>query len=122
MKGRDDEARAALCRIRVDNSDLAIDEEMRDVKLALEADGAHGGWKDLFRGSNRRRTLILLGLAPLQSATGSSFTSSYGSIYIATLHTISAYNFNLIGSAIGFLGCITVMLVSRYARTHHELS
>ena len=111
MKGRDDEARAVLVRCRVNKDDNAIDQEIGNMKLALEADGAQGKWKDLVRKTNLRRTLILLGLAPLQSATGSSFTSSYGAIYIATIHSISAYDFNLIGSIIGFLGCVAVMVV-----------
>ena len=110
MKGREEEARAVLIRCRVNKADEAIDSEINDIKLALQADGNQGRWKDIIKGTNWRRTWILLGLAPLQSATGSSFTSSYGAIYIATIHSISAYNFNLIGSIIGFFGCVLVMV------------
>ena len=110
MKGKDEEARRVLRRLRVDNSDHAIDEELVTIKLALEADGSGGRWRDLFRGPNLRRTLICCVLAPGGSASGSSFTSSYGPIFIATLNTISAYDFNLIGSIIGFLGNIVVMV------------
>jgi SP family sugar:H+ symporter-like MFS transporter len=110
MKGRDAEARAVLKRCRVDNSDMAIDEELATIKLALEADGAQGRWSDLVKGSNLRRTLLVSIIAPASSASGNSFTSSYGPIFIATLNSISAYNFNLIGSVIGFVGNLFVMI------------
>ena len=110
MKGRDEEARAVLKRCRVRNADDLIDEELATMKLALEADGTHGKWHDLIKGVNLRRTLLVCIIAPAASASGNSFTSSYGPIFISTLHSISAYNFNLIGSVFGFVGCIFVMV------------
>lgn len=110
MKGRDDEARAVLKRCRVEQADDVIDEELETIKLALEVDGAKGKWSDLFKGTNLRRTLIVSIIAPASSAAGSSFTSSYGPIYIATLNSISAYDFNLIGSVLGFLGNLALMV------------
>ncbi|ORX40108.1 general substrate transporter [Kockovaella imperatae] len=110
MKGKDDQAREALKRLRVDNSDHVIGEELMTIKLALEVEGAGGKWRDLIRGTNLRRTLLCSIIAPASSASGNSFTSSYGPIFISTLHSISAYDFNLIGSVIGFLGCVVVMV------------
>ncbi len=110
MRGRDDEAYDVLKKCRVTDSHELISEELATIKLALEADGTQGKWKDLFKGSNLRRTLIVSIIAPGSSAAGSSFTSSYGPIYIATLNSISAYNFNLVGSVLGFVGNIALMI------------
>lgn len=110
MKGKEAEARQVLSRLRVDNSDAAIEEELTEMKLSLEAEGNGGRWVDLFRGTNLRRTIIVSVIAPGASASGNSFTSSYGPIFISTLNSISAYNFNLIGSVLGFVGCFFVMI------------
>jgi SP family sugar:H+ symporter-like MFS transporter len=110
MKGRDEEARAVLKRCRVNNADDLIEEELERIKLALAADGAKGRWRDLITGSNLRRTVLVSVIAPGASVAGNSFTSTYGPLFIATLNSISAFDFNLIGSVIGFIGCVFVMI------------
>jgi hypothetical protein len=53
-KGRLDEARANLKRVRVDKSDEALDAEMSVIVGALEAEVSRGqgSYRDLFRGTN----------------------------------------------------------------------
>lgn len=53
-KGRTEEARVALRRLRVNNSDVAIDEELSSIVTMLENENTKkGGYPDLFKGTNR---------------------------------------------------------------------
>ena len=52
-KGRIEEARASLKRVRVDNSDEAIDAEINSILFNLQKLSSQGTYADLFRGVNR---------------------------------------------------------------------
>jgi SP family sugar:H+ symporter-like MFS transporter len=91
-KGRVEEAKASLRRLRVDNTDSAIDEEVARILLSLEAEKDQGRYSDLWKGTNRRRTLIVCGSNFFLQATGQSFGSAYGTIFIKSLNTINAFD------------------------------
>ena len=61
--GQRDKAYRALKRIRVDNTDEAIEAEIAFIELGLAAHEAKEKSKyiELFKGSNRRRTLLTIG-------------------------------------------------------------
>ena len=103
MRGRYDEAHAILKKCRVKNDDVTIDEEIGLIKLALEADAGSGKWSELFKGTNLRRTALVCAIGPAQTATGNSFTSQYGAIFVASLKSLNVFDVGLIGSGIGLL-------------------
>ena len=81
-KGRVDEARRALTRIRVDPSPPAIEDEMQNIMLSLQAERDKGTYADLFRGTNLRRTAIVWTLFFFLQSTGEAFASRYSTIYV----------------------------------------
>lgn len=51
-KGRMEEARASLQRVRVDKSVAAIDAELGNIQNVLHSLQSQGSYRDLFRGTN----------------------------------------------------------------------
>ena len=62
FKGHEEKARRALKRIRVDNTDEAIEREIEFISLGIAAHehGEKASWASLFSGTTRRRTLITI--------------------------------------------------------------
>jgi SP family sugar:H+ symporter-like MFS transporter len=127
-KGRTDDARTALLRIRVNATEESVNEEIEHVMKAIAIESTQGSYADMFKGTNTRRTLIVMGVNFFLQATGQgesrrgrmsfagatdslAFGSNYGAIYIRSLGTINPFNMTLINSFIGFFGCIVAMIL-----------
>ncbi|KAI0475147.1 general substrate transporter [Xylariaceae sp. FL0804] len=125
LRGRDAEARAALRSLRAGRfSEDEIEAELHELRLALalEAAAAEGeeraGFAELWRGGvNLKRTLIVLGVNFFQQATGQSFASSYGAIYVKSLGALNQFNFLLIQAGINVVSLVVALLcVDKFGR------
>jgi DNA-binding transcriptional LysR family regulator len=79
-KGRLEDARESLLRLRRGKRGYTPDEDLAALEQAHEeAISAHGQakWSDCFRGSDLKRTLIVLGIQCLQQGQGIGFMSQY---------------------------------------------
>ncbi|KAI9642358.1 hypothetical protein NHQ30_009162 [Ciborinia camelliae] len=90
-KGRIDEAKVALCRMRGrGNGDRYLESEfsLLVVQTRAEMSASNGGWKDCFTGgfrcgSNLFRTFIGTTVQMMQQLTGVNFIFYYGTTYFA---------------------------------------
>ena len=84
-KGRDEEARRALKRIRVHNDEASIEEEISLIKLGLAAleQRKSSRYVELFRGTTRRRTLIVMCCCFFLQWSGQALNSNYGTVFVS---------------------------------------
>ena len=78
-RGKDEKGRTALRRIRGPTySDEEIDTELRDIVAFLETEQSlqeSVSYIDCFRGTDRRRTLLCIGITLSQAWSGIAFIS-----------------------------------------------
>jgi hypothetical protein len=84
MNNRLEEARAAHHKYRKGTmSSEAIDMEFNYLYEALLSEPEQGHTVELVKGTNLKRTAIVIGVNFFQQATGQSFASQYGQLLIA---------------------------------------
>lgn len=72
---------------------------------------------ELFRGTNRRRTVLALTIVFFQSYSGPSFITSYGTYFLQVSGVGNAFLVAIVLQAMGFLGCACCFpAVSRFSR------
>jgi uncharacterized protein YbcV (DUF1398 family) len=81
-------------------SETEIDEQLAALRYALENETEQGNFKELFQGINLKRTAIVMAMNFFQQATGQTFASSYGAIFIRGLGTVNPFTMTLINSFI----------------------
>lgn len=113
MQDRIEEAKAAHHKLREGTmSDEAIEFEFDSLHEALLAEPEQGRTVELFQGTNLKRTAIVMGTNFFQQATGQTFASQYGTIFIKSLGTINAFSMSTGNSAIGLFSLIVCLLVA----------
>lgn len=113
MQDRIEEAKAAHYKYRVGTmSDEAIDFEFDLLHQALVAEPEQGHTKELFQGTNLKRTAIVVATNFFQQATGQTFASQYGTIFIKSLGTVNPWSMSTGNSAIGLSMLIICLLVA----------
>jgi MFS family permease len=135
--GKHDEALRVLRLLRRGAPDEIIEREWR---LLIEAEREQEelyratAWLDCLRGSNLRRTAIVVGVQCLQQAQGSSFIANYSVVFLQTIGikdtyqiTVLLYVVNLAAAGLAFyaadrlgrryllLGAACVMAACMYA-------
>lgn len=101
MQGRDDEALETLKRLRIGRfSDERIATEFEAIRTIVEQSEVESDWKELFRGTNTRRTWIVIGTNWFLQITGQVFTAKYGTVYIKSLGTVNPFTMTAIFQAI----------------------
>ncbi len=70
MKDRDEEALRNLKLLRGAGNELAAEHELELIRASLHEEADQGSYANLFKGSNRRRTGVILGVAFFFQATG----------------------------------------------------
>ena len=102
-----------LRQFRVDKSDAAIDAEIEAVLYVLNASKqGRGKWRDMLKGSNKRRTIVCLGTIFFNQATGQAFSSTYGAIFIKSVGSLNPFTMGIINQLVGFFGTGTAMLIT----------
>ncbi|KAL2795192.1 general substrate transporter [Aspergillus keveii] len=111
-KDRDEDALASLRRLRP-NEDAVngnCEAELREIREALHEEVHKASWVDLARGSNLRRTLIVIACYFFQQATGQAFVSTYQTrFYQQNGFAEHAYTYPLISSVFGVVAVLMAM-------------
>jgi MFS transporter, SP family, sugar:H+ symporter len=132
MRGRDEDAKRALVRLRGKAyTKIEIAEEFAAMQAHHEAEHAVGRDKprffDLFKGVDRRRTLLSLGVVSTHVGSGTQFLVNYsthrfdvanlGTYFFTMAHVQNPFAMVVVVNSIGIVGCIfslyTVRLVGR---------
>ncbi|OCF32680.1 hypothetical protein I317_06080 [Kwoniella heveanensis CBS 569] len=82
-KDRDEEALAAMRKLRT-SEEVANGQCEQEIALIRETLAIHlhkAPWSDLFKGTNRRRTMIVLISFTFQQITGQAFVSTYQTVF-----------------------------------------
>lgn len=110
-QGREEEALAALTRLREGKwTKEEIDEHFAEMKDRVENnESITTSYKDLFTGTNLKRTLICVFINIFQQITGQAFASQYGTIYIKSLGTVNPFKMT-IGSSVVSIGFVVICL------------
>ncbi|KAH7345836.1 putative sugar transporter [Pyrenochaeta sp. MPI-SDFR-AT-0127] len=116
--GRINDARSSLTLYREGKfSQTEIDSEFRELEFALENEVEKGKFIEIFKGLNLKRTMLVVAINFFQQATGQAFASQYGTIYVKSLGTVNAFDFNLVLAAINITSiCITLLVADRVGR------
>ncbi|EXJ69785.1 uncharacterized protein A1O5_06856 [Cladophialophora psammophila CBS 110553] len=121
-KDRDHEAITALRRIRPkgDGSDDKCAAEIQAIKEALQEQVHKAPWLDLVRGTNLRRTALIIVYYFFQQTTGQAFVSTYQTTFYKTNgYADQAFTYPVINSCLSFLSVIPGMyLVDKLGRRY----
>lgn len=83
MKGRDDEALGVLTSLRIDST--TAETELLEIQNGLRIHKEDAAWKDLFTGTNLRRTAIAVLIPVLEAWAGLSFIGNYLVVFFQSL-------------------------------------
>lgn len=94
-------------------SDEAINYELDLIKIADQTKKI-SKWKELFRGSNLRRTIISIGVMIGQQITGQAFVSQYQVVFLQKqkITNPSPYMLNIIGAATNLFSSSLVSVIT----------
>lgn len=113
LQDRVDDALESLRRLRRSGGDGPTPaEELARLQASLAEEQNQGTYTDLFRGSNRKRTLIAIGMNFFIQATGSPFTAAYGTLFVQSLHSLNPFQYSLMSSCINTFACFTAIYVT----------
>lgn len=108
MRNEPEEAMVSLRLLRQGRfSEDEMREEFDNMRNTLGATAEKGRWAEIFEGSNRKRTLIVIGVNIFLQITGSGFVSLYGTLFIKSLGTINAFSMTCINNSINI--CTTIL-------------
>ncbi|KAI9148952.1 Major facilitator-type transporter ecdD [Paramyrothecium foliicola] len=103
-QNRADEALASLRLLRQGAySEEQITEEFRHIERNINVVVEKGSFKELFQGTNLKRTVIVVGTNVFLQLTGQNFASVYGTIFIQSLGTVNPYTMSTVNTAINIV-------------------
>ena len=125
MKDRHEEALIALKKFRGEGNELSAEAEMELIRASLAEESDQGTYADLFKGHNRRRTLVTMMVAFFFQATGQVFSGHYGAVFVKSLGHINPWTITVSQSGINtftsFCGILMIDRVGRrYVHTHYR--
>ena len=122
-QGRTEDAKKVLTRISSPGywADKNIDAYIAVLKHTDEierAESAGASFKDLWKGTNRRRTEIQMGAWACQVWSGTAMTAYAVQFFkTAGMSTVAAFNLNIVVTAMNLVGCaLEMVLVTRIGR------
>ncbi|KAL4875673.1 general substrate transporter [Aspergillus karnatakaensis] len=121
-KDRDQDAINSLRRLRpkehTENGQCEV--ELHEIREGLHNEVHKASWGDLVRGTNFRRTLIVIVFYFFQQATGQAFVSTYSTrFYQQNGFAEHAYTYPIIGSVLGMVAMFPAMyLVDNLGRRY----
>ncbi|CAI7582343.1 unnamed protein product [Penicillium crustosum] len=111
-KDRDEDAIASLHRLRPKEDALngKYEAEISEIREGLREVAHKSAWIDLIRGSNLRRTSIVIVFYFFQQATGQAFVSTYQTkFYQQNGYAEYAYTYPLTSSVLGVVAVLVAM-------------
>lgn len=119
MKNRDEEALRNLKLFRGEGNELAAEAELELMRQSLREEADQGSWSDLFKGYNRRRTGVVLGVAFFFQATGQVFSGHYGTVFVKSLGTLNPWDITLSQTAINTVTSFAgILMLDRVGRRY----
>jgi len=116
-KGREEDALKSLNRLHGAHENYNAEEELKLLKIALEEEIEQGSYKELFQGTNLKRTMIVIGSNFFLQATGQGFVSPYGTTFVKQLGTINPFTVSCTTSLAGFVGVfLSLFLADKVGR------
>ncbi|KAK5047097.1 hypothetical protein LTR84_007040 [Exophiala bonariae] len=113
LKGREEEAKASLQGLREGKFTQAqIDAEMEEIKMSLQLDQDKGSLKEVFYGTNFKRTLIVIGVNIFLQLTGQNFASVYGTVFIKSIGTVNPFTMTSINTALNIVMVLITQLLT----------
>lgn len=93
IKGDDASAKASPRKVRQGYSEHEIESEMATLKhqASLREAESETSWMDLFRGTNRRLTLLAISIGNFQQLSGVAFATNYATIFLAQIGTADPF-------------------------------
>ncbi|KAM0327110.1 hypothetical protein ACHAQA_006238 [Verticillium albo-atrum] len=87
-------------------------DEFNDIQSSLAVTVEKGSFKELFQGTNRKRTLITIGTNIFLQLTGQNFSSVYGTIFIQSLGTVNPFAMSCVSTSIGLVMVLVTQFLS----------
>lgn len=117
LQDREEDALQSLQTLRGSDPSYNALEDLEVLRLSLVEEHNQGRYSDLFRGTNRRRTLVAMGMNFFIQATGSPFTAAYGTLFVQSIGTINPFNYSIMSSSINFFSCLVgISITDRIGR------
>ncbi|KAI9928699.1 hypothetical protein MW887_001916 [Aspergillus wentii] len=112
LNDRAEEALDSLQRLRSSQPGYDPQQELALLRLSLHEEKDQGTYLDLFKGSNRKRTFIAIGMNFFIQATGSPFTAAYGTLFVQSLNSLNPFDFSIMSSCINTLSCLVAICIT----------
>lgn len=117
MQDRHEEALVALKKFRGEGNELSAEAELELIRASLAEETDKGTYADLFKGHNRRRTLVTIMVAFFFQATGQVFSGHYGAIFVKSLGYINPWTITVSQSGINtFTSFCGILMIDRVGR------
>lgn len=117
MKGRDDQALDALRKLRGKHGEVSPETELEHMRKSLFDEADKGTYADLFKGHNRRRTLITIMVAFFFQATGQVLSGHYGAVFVRSLGHVDPFTITVAQSGINTLTSFAgILMIDRVGR------
>ncbi|KAI0470779.1 putative sugar transporter [Xylariaceae sp. FL0804] len=113
-KGREEDALNSLYRLRPKTFLTIADceNEMDKIKKGLNGKPQVGPWRDVVRGTNLRRTLLVMAFYFFQQTTGQTFISTYVTgFYKDNGYGEESFVYPVVNLSLGFLAVIPIMYI-----------
>ena len=128
IKGDDDMAEKSLRRVRQGYNEEEIIKEMESLKwqASLRKADNEVSWTEIFKGPNRRRTMLSMFIGVSNNVSGGIFATSYATIFLSMVGSenpfllVFALNIIALGGAI--IGLVLVDIIGRRAMALIALS
>ncbi|KAI1333068.1 sugar transporter [Xylariaceae sp. FL0255] len=118
MNDREEDALRSLKQLCGEGyEEISPEVELELIKASLLEEQGKGSYADLFKGYNRRRTLLVCAIAFFFQATGQFFSGHYGALFVQSLGTISPFTITVTQSGINTVtSFIGILLIDRVGR------
>lgn len=93
-------------------SDEEISAELDELEFAISQQPEKGKFWEIFRREHLRQTFIACLMNFFQQATGQSFSSQYGTLFVKGLGGVDPFVINMVNNAVNVVGVLMCVLLS----------
>jgi sugar porter (SP) family MFS transporter len=115
---RHEQAHDALRRLRGDDfPDELLQEELLEIREATRIEkelAAHSSFRDLFRGSDLRRTLLSIGASLCHSASGINFLVGYATYFLQISGVTQPFKYSIVLQCVAVITSAIGMVLNKF--------